>query len=358
MAGIYQRDNLNLQAALADALNRRQNYRDRQNQRIMSSIDQFGKLAETAGRTYEVGFTPEDDDNPEYRAARERYITTGDRSGLYQYEAAKRAKAEAEAQRAFQASENEKNRAFQAAEGAANRAIQREQHGLNKVIERAKMLRDYNTQEDIINDIDTNTSNYGTRAGIERAKAVNTRNMLRAQMLNSGMFSEADFGPVQVPFKGGYVPGQEAQDASVQASADSVAESAAKLDWNSDSAKIAGLLNEKKYHEAKNLLNLYKDSNDAGLQKDYNAYLAKANNGIKAEEDYKRSLNTAKEWSKTDQARQQIISAIGDKDKYEGEFPYGNGKVKVTGIRRKPPMDTMIDVYFGKTLIGTYDAGI
>lgn len=358
MAGIYERDQLNLQSALADALNRRERYRARQNERTKNSIGEFGKIAETLGRTYEVGFTPDDEDNPEYRSARERYIMTGDRSGLYQYEAAKRAKAEAEANRAFQASEAAKNRAFQASEGAANRALQREQHNLNKFIERAKLLRDYNTQEDIINDIDTNTANYGTRAGIERAKAVNTRDMLRTQMIDSGLFSERDFGNVRVPFKGGYVPGQEAQNAAAQASADGVAESAAKLDWNADSAKIAGLINEKKFHDAKNLLDLYKDSEDAGLQKDYNNYLSKVNNGIKAEEDYKRALNTAKEWGKTDAARQQIISAVGDKDKFEGEFPYGNGMVKATAIRRKPPMDTMIDVYFGKTRIGTYDAGI
>lgn len=351
MAGIYERDQLNLQAALADALNRRQNYRDRQNQRIMDSIGQFGKLAETAGRTYEVGFTPDDDDNPEYRAARERYIMTGDRSGLTAYEAAKRAKAEAETNRAFQAAEAEKNRQFQAAEGEANRAIQREQHGLNKVIERAKMLRDYNTQEDIINDIDTNTANYGTRAGIERAKAVNTRNMLRAQMLNSGMFSEADFGPVKVP-------GQEEQNVSNQDNADPVASSASELDWNADSAKIAGLIKENKFAEAKKYLDLYADSKDAGLQKAFNEYNAQINNGLKAQEQAAMELKNATDWAKSDNALSQIRGAIGDKDQVEGEFPWGNGKVKVTLIRRKPPEDTIVDVYHGKHRIATKDVGI
>lgn len=358
MAGIYERDQLNLQAALADALNRRENYRSRQNERVKNSIGEFGKIAETLGRTAEVGFTPDDEDNPEYRSARERYIMTGDRSGLYQYAASKRAAQEAAANRVFQASEAEKNRAFQASEGAANRAIQREQHNLNKSIERAKLLRDYNTQEDIINDIDTNTANYGTRAGIERAKAVNTRNMLRAQMIDSGLFSERDFGNVRVPFKGGYVPGQEEQNALNQDNADSVASSASKLDWNADSAKISGLIKENKFAEAKKYLDLYADSQDAGLQKAFNEYNAQINNGLKAQERAAIELKNATDWANSDNSLSQIRGAIGDKDQAEGEFPWGNGKVKATLIRRKPPEDTIIDVYHGKRRIATKDVGI
>ena len=217
MAGIYERDQLNLQAALADALNRREKYRDRQNKRIMDSIGQFGKIAETAGRTYEVGFTPDDDDNPEYRAARERYIMTGDRSGLTAYEAAKRAKAEAETNRAFQASEAEKNRQFQAAEGAANRAIQREQNAANKVIERARLIRNVSDSRALLQDIHDNPSKYGV---LDFARAQHELDMHLGNAKSSGWFTDEEYNTLAgnppkipaptatVPFKPGYAPGQ------------------------------------------------------------------------------------------------------------------------------------------------------
>lgn len=217
MAGIYERDQLNLQAALADALNRREKYRDRQNKRIMDSIGQFGKIAETAGRTYEVGFTPDDDDNPEYRAARERYIMTGDRSGLTAYEAAKRAKAEAETNRAFQASEAEKNRQFQAAEGAANRAIQREQNAANKVIERARLIRNVSDSRALLQDIHDNPSKYGV---LDFARAQHELDMHLGNAKSSGWFTDDEYNTLAgnppktpaptatVPFKPGYAPGQ------------------------------------------------------------------------------------------------------------------------------------------------------
>lgn len=217
MAGIYERDNLNLQAALADALNRRENYRARQNERTKNSIGEFGKIAETLGRTYEVGFTPEDDDNPEYRSARERYIMTGDRSGLYQYEAAKRAKAEAEANRAFQASEAEKNRQFQASEGAANRAIQREQNAANKVIEKARLIRNVSDSRALLQDIHDNPSKYGV---LDFARAQHELDMHLGNAKSSGWFTDDEYNTLagnppkksaptaMVPFKPGYAPGQ------------------------------------------------------------------------------------------------------------------------------------------------------
>lgn len=210
MAGIYERDQLNLQAALADALNRRENYRSRQNERIKNSIGEFGKIAETLGRTYEVGFTPDEDDNPEYRAARERYIMTGDRSGLYQYEAAKRAAKDAAAGRAFQASENEKNRAFQAAEGAANRALQDKQNADNRVIEKARYLRNVADSRALLQDIKDNPSKYSS---LDIAKANNDVNMQVALAEKSGWFTPGEIRQmkglpekIQVPFKPDYVP--------------------------------------------------------------------------------------------------------------------------------------------------------
>ena len=217
MAGIYERDQLNLQAALADALNRRENYRTRQNERLKNSIGEFGKIAETVGRTAEVGFTPEDEDNPEYRSARERYIMTGDRSGLYQYAASKRAAQEAAANRAFQASEAEKNRAFQAAEGAANRAIQREQNAANKVIEKARLIRNVSDSRALLQDIHDNPSKYGV---LDFARAQHELDMHLGNAKSSGWFTDDEYDTLAgnppkksvpaatVPFKPGYAPEQ------------------------------------------------------------------------------------------------------------------------------------------------------
>lgn len=220
MAGIYERDQLNLQAALADALNRRENYRSRQNERVKNSIGEFGKIAETLGRTAEVGFTPDDEDNPEYRSARERYIMTGDRSGLYQYEAAKRAKAEAEANRVFQASEAEKNRAFQASEGAANRALQAKQNADNRVIEKARYLRNVADSRALLQDIKDNPSKYSS---LDIAKANNDVNMQVALAEKSGWFTPGEIRQmkglpenIQVPFKPDYVPPAGGASASAQ----------------------------------------------------------------------------------------------------------------------------------------------
>ena len=220
MAGIYERDQLNLQAALADALNRRENYRTRQNERLKNSIGEFGKIAETVGRTAEVGFTPEDEDNPEYRSARERYIMTGDRSGLYQYAASKRAAQEAAANRAFQASEAEKNRAFQAAEGAANRALQEKQNADNRVIEKARYIRNVADSRAILQDIKDNPSKYSS---LDIAKANNDVNMQVALAEKSGWFTPGEIRQmkglpenVRVPFKPDYVPPPEGAPASAQ----------------------------------------------------------------------------------------------------------------------------------------------
>ena len=220
MAGIYERDQLNLQAALADALNRRERYRARQNERTKNSIGEFGKIAETLGRTYEVGFTPEDDDNPEYRAARERYITTGDRSGLYQYEAAKRAKAEAEANRAFQASEAEKNRAFQASEGAANRALQERQMANNQVLEKARYIRNVADSRALVQDIKDNPSKYSP---LDIARANNDVEMQISLAEKSGWFTPTEIRQMQglpanitPPFRPDYVPPVDGAAASAQ----------------------------------------------------------------------------------------------------------------------------------------------
>lgn len=338
MAGIYERDQLNLQAALADALNRREKYRERQNERVKNSIGEFGKIAETLGRTAEVGFTPDDEDNPEYRSARERYIMTGDRSGLYQYEAAKRAKAEAEANRAFQASEAEKNRAFQASEGAANRAIQREQNAHSKIMDKAKLLRDYNNYNAIIDDIDANRGAYGAKWQIERAKAVNDRDMQKQLMKSSGLFTPEELGeapkaPVAVPFKPGYVAEQPTTTAQAQETSE---ETKTYADWMKHEPLIKQAVKEGRWNDAEKLIGEL-NPDDLSLQKPVGEYRTAIASGRKQAAFVNARFNAAKNYKFNVYDIRKALDmgkAGGGKDSGEISFPWDNGG-KTTNVPLK-----------------------
>lgn len=285
---IYTRDNLAAAIApgLASALDRAAAYRARQNARIADSFKAVTDFAPVLGRTIEQGFTPDKyKDDKDYRAARYDYILTGDRSGLDRIKQAEQQAAEAAEQRAFQASEAALNRALQEREGAANRALQREQHALEKTTEKARLLRDYNTFNDIIADIDANTSTYGARAGIERAKAVNSRDMQKELMKSSGLFTPEELGestpkaPV-VPFKPGYVP--EATPAAAQEAAPPETPKPDYADWMKQEPLIVSAIKGRDWANAEKLMGEL-NPNDLGLQKDVGKYRDQVDAGRKAD---------------------------------------------------------------------------
>lgn len=92
MAGIYQRDNLNLTAAIDNAIRNRMEFEQREAQRRNEMVKAGSNAAMALGRTWET--SQQDDEgmpnrnSPEYRAARFDYIVNGDRSGIDAYSSA------------------------------------------------------------------------------------------------------------------------------------------------------------------------------------------------------------------------------------------------------------------------------
>ena len=187
---IYNRDNfaaLN-DAALANALARRQAAVDRAAQRRTGSFEAIGRALPVFGRTAEEGMVPDQyRDDPEYRAARFDYIYGGDRSGLDSYRQARAAHDEAELARKFQAAEAEKNRQFQMAESALNRKLQGRMQGDERVKDKARMLADIRDAQAVVKDSEDNPSKYTT---LQKAQALSALRLQLDLAEKSGWFSK------------------------------------------------------------------------------------------------------------------------------------------------------------------------
>ena len=347
---IYTRDNLaaSITPGLASALDRAQAYRARQNARIKDSFKAITDYAPIIGRTVEQGFTPDKyKDDKDYRAARYDYIFNGDRSGLERIKLAEQQAAEAEKQRAFQASEAALNRALQEREGAANRALQMQQQAHSRIMDKAKLLRDYNTYNDIIDDIDANKSAYGAKWQIERAKAVNNRNMQKELMKSSGLFTPEELGETKpnapvIPFKPGYVP--EAAPVAVQEAAPVETPTPTYADWMIQEPRIVSAIKARDWAGADKLMGEL-DPNDLGLQKDVGKYRDQVTAGRKADAetaaDRKRHETVADSISDSD-FQAAIMSGKG---KYTGSV---DGKSVDFDIKRNDKTGEYELIYKGK----------
>lgn len=202
---------------------------------------------------------------PEYRAGRFDYIVEGNRSGLDAYQQAVNAAVNAKLQRDFQDKQRIANEAFQASENEKNRQVQREQAGITKASEKAKMLRDYADAQALKSDIEQNPSNYGTKVNLELAKANNNIALTKQNMLDSGLFTEADFEVKEETKKEPTEP-QEPQ---------------AKVgDWVKDKPEAERLIKEGKFDEAQTILDR-QNKDDAGLQADMQKMIGDINSGRK-----------------------------------------------------------------------------
>lgn len=288
MPGIYERMNPQLQGALDAALRNRQAYRDRQDARLRDSVGAFNKALPIFGRSIEQALEDTDPrvaSDPAYRAARFDYEFSGDRSGLDRIKQAEQQAAESEKQRAFQAQEAALNRALQEREGAANRELQRQQQAHSRIMDKAKLLRDYNTYNDIIDDIDANKSAYGAKWKIERAKAVNNRDMQKELMKSSGLFTPEELGETKpnapvIPFKPGYVP--EAAPVAVQEAAPEEAPTPTYADWMKQEPLIVSAIKNRDWTLADKLMGEL-NPKDLGLQKDVGKYRDQVTAGRKAD---------------------------------------------------------------------------
>lgn len=320
---IYTRDNLaaSITPGLASALDRAQAYRARQNARIKDSFKAITDYAPVLGRTIDQGFTPDKyKDDKDYRAARYDYILNGDRSGLDRIKMAERQAEEAEKQRAFQAQEAALNRALQEREGAANRAIQMQQQAHSRIMDKAKLLRDYNTYNDIIDDIDANKSAYGDKWKIERAKAVNNRNMQKELMKSSGLFTPEELGETKpnapvIPFKPGYVP--EAAPVAMQEDDPVETPKSTYADWMIQEPRIVSAIKVRDWDGADKLMGEL-NPNDLGLQKDVGKYRDQVTAGRKA--DAAAAADAAR--------HEKLAESLSDADI---EAAINSGKGKLTG---------------------------
>lgn len=336
MAGIYNRDNFaqGMQNALNNAYNRRAATQRERAERVNEIVNAGGDFAKVLGRTVEEWDVPDQyKDNPDYRAARFDYILGGDRSGLDAFRQAEMQAEQARKQQEFTAAENALNRKLQASEGDKNREIQRQQNAHSKIMDKAKLLRDYNTYNDIINDIDTNKSAYKDKWQVERAKAVNDRDMQKQLMKSSGLFTpeelgEKPAGPVQIPFRVGYVP--EATPATAQEAAPAETPKPTYADWMKQEPLIVSAIKGRDWANAEKLIGEL-DPNDLGLQKDVGKYRDQITAGRKADQDARAAAAKAK--AKLDTARQfvqnggltttQVRNALGMTGK-------GGGKTEAT----------------------------
>jgi hypothetical protein len=352
--GIYTRDNLaaSITPGLASALDRAAAYRARQNARIADSFKAVTDFAPVLGRTIEQGFTPDKyKDDKDYRAARYDYILNGDRSGLDRIKQAEQQASEAEKQRAFQASEAALNRALQEKEGAANRELQRQQQAHSRIMDKAKLLRDFNTYNDIIDDIDTNRAAYGVKWQIERAKAVNNRNMQKELMKSSGLFTpeelgEKPAGSVQVPFRPGYVP--EAAPAAEQEGAPTETPKTKYADWMEQEPLIVSAIKNRDWATADKLMGEL-NPKDLGLQKDVGKYRDQVAAGRKA--DAAAAADAARHTKLANDVSDSILNqaVLEGKTSYEGT---ADGKSVTFDIKRddsdKGKKGKYVLVYKGK----------
>lgn len=327
---IYTRDNLaaSIAPGLASALDRAAAYRARQNARINDSFKALADYAPVLGRTIEQGFTPDKykDDN-DYRAARYDYILNGDRSGLDAFRQREAQAAEAAKQRDFQESEAALNRALQESEGNKNRELQRQQNAHSKIMDKAKLLRDYNTYNDIIEDIDANKSAYGAKWQIERAKAVNNREMQKELMKSSGLFTpeelgEKKAGAPQIPFRVDYVPEDTPADEQEEAP-EETPKPKEYADWMKQEPLIETAINERNWANAEKLIGEL-DPDDLGLQKAVGKYRDKVNAGRKADAKNKSKLESARQFIQGGGlSTTQVRNALGMNSK-------GGGKTEAT----------------------------
>lgn len=203
---------------------------------------------------------------PEYRAGRFDYIVEGNRSGLDAYQQAVNAAVNNKLQRDFQNQQRLANEAFQSAENEKNRAVQREQAGITKASEKAKMLRDYADAQALVSDIEQNPSNYGSKVAIETARAKNNLKMVKQNMRDSGMFTEAELADPVV---------EEPTAAATETDPDTPV-----ADWNKDKPEAERLVKEGKYDEAQAIIDR-QNKNDAGLQSDIQKIQGDINAGRK-----------------------------------------------------------------------------
>lgn len=204
---------------------------------------------------------------PEYRAGRFDYIVEGNRSGLDAYQQAVNAAVNNKLQRDFQNQQRIANEAFQSAENEKNRAVQREQAGITKASEKAKMLRDYADAQALVDDIENNPSNYGTKVAIEKARANNNLALVKQNMIDSGMFTEADFGVKETPKDPTEPTEQEENQTPVG-------------DWVKDKPEAQRLIKEGKFDEAQAILDR-QNKDDAGIQEDMQKMIGEINSGRK-----------------------------------------------------------------------------
>lgn len=343
MAGIYQRDNYAqlMQNALNNAYNRRAATQRERAERVKEIVNAGGDIAKIVGRTAEEWNVPDQyADNPDYRAARFDYILGGDRSGLDAFRQAEMQAEQQRKQQEFTAAENALNRKMQMAENEKNREIQRQQNAHSKIMDKAKLLRDYNTYNDIINDIDTNKSAYGTKWQIERAKAVNNRDMQKQLMKSSGLFTpeelgEKSAGPVQVPVS---------TPAAVQEAAPAETPKPTYADWMKQEPLIVSAIKGRDWDNAEKLMGEL-DPDDLGLQKDVGKYRDQVTAGRKADAeaaaDRKRHETVADSISDSD-FQAAIMSGKG---KYTGSV---DGKSVDFDIKRNDKTEEYELIYKGK----------
>lgn len=204
---------------------------------------------------------------PEYRAGRFDYIVEGNRSGLDAYQQAVNAAVNNKLQRDFQNQQRLANEAFQSAENEKNRKVQREQAGITKASEKAKMLRDYADAQALVSDIEANPSNYGTKVAIEKARANNNLALVKQNMIDSGMFTEADFAEKETPKN----PAEPAEQQEPKAPV---------ADWNKDKPEAQRLIKEGDFDGAQAILDR-QNKDDAGLQNDLQTMQGQINAGRK-----------------------------------------------------------------------------
>ena len=206
---------------------------------------------------------------PEYRAGRFDYIVEGNRSGLDAYQQAVNAAVNNKLQRDFQNQQRIANEAFQSKENEKNRQVQRDQAGITKASEKAKMLRDYADAQALVSDIENNPSNYGTKVAIEKARANNNLKMVKQNMLDSGMFTDADLADPVV------------EEPTAAASATNPANPSEPVaDWVKDKPEAQRLIKEAKYDDAQAIIDR-QNKDDAGLQDDLQKLQGDINAGRK-----------------------------------------------------------------------------
>lgn len=345
MAGIYQRDNLNLQAIIADALNRRERTQQQNAERVNANVNAISNLVKAGGRWFE-SYDKDRLEDPSYRAARADYVVTGDRSGLDAYNAALRQAEESAKQRKFQSEESQKqrdfqdemarynsaiqgreagrNRMFNLEQSAAQRAFQErqrrageefqsQQNDLNRAIQwaqlnhakstdKASMLKNYNDALALKRDIEQNTSKYASPE-LELARANNAISQYKQNMLDSGLFTNSDFVEETPP-------------------------SGNLGNWSADKAKIEALIGEHKYSEAKKIADAYADSKDTGVAKDLPGIISKINKGFEGARYSKAKQDAA---SSYDFDKLTLLDALGINGK-TGLGGKDRGKVKFTFI--------------------------